>query len=259
MKNENYREQTKTLIMHVDNIVDPQFHWKYLKYKIRKFPIYFSKGIAQNKKTKRRKYLEIKIKALENSPSFVNNPEYIETNEKLDKIYQRKANGITSKCNRYEHWEKILKFCVNLERFRAVQNQIWNILKDNTEIVNQKDINKEFYLYYKNNERQHLSEHGMNNFLNIVSNFPQLSTEQSLEYEKDITEKELLEVLKSMPNDNSLGNDGLTKRIFRNILVWSKKKTFLSCVSHSFDKGELYTTQRQAIIQLIEKKTKIKD
>ena len=59
----------------------------------------------------------------------------------------------------------------------------------------------------------------MNNFLNIVSNFPQLSTEQSLEYEKDTTEKELLEVLKSMPNDNSLGNDGLTKRIFRNILV----------------------------------------
>ena len=59
----------------------------------------------------------------------------------------------------------------------------------------------------------------MNNFLNTVSNFPQLSTEQSLEYEKDITEKELLEVLKSMLNDNSLGNDGLTKRIFRNILV----------------------------------------
>ena len=59
----------------------------------------------------------------------------------------------------------------------------------------------------------------MNNFLNTVSNFPQLSTEQSLEYEKDITEKELLEVLKSMPNDNSLGNDGLTKRISRNILV----------------------------------------
>ena len=51
----------------------------------------------------------------------------------------------------------------------------------------------------------------------------------------------------------------LLKEFFE--IFWSevKKKTFLSCVSHSFDKGELYTTQRQVIIQLIEKKTKIKD
>ena len=47
-------------------------------------------------------------------------------------------------------------------------------------------MNKELYLYYKNlfNEREHLSEHDINNFLNTVSNFPQLSTEQSLECEK---------------------------------------------------------------------------
>ena len=85
----------KTLIKHVldnldqDNIVDPQFRWEYLKYEIRKFSIHFSKGIARNKNTDRT-YLENKLKTLENSPSFVNNPEYIETNEKLDKIYQEK-------------------------------------------------------------------------------------------------------------------------------------------------------------------------
>ena len=32
----------------------------------------------------------------------------------------------------------------------------------------------------------------------------------------------------------------------------------MSCVSHSFDKGELYTTQSQAIIKLIQKKVKDK-
>ena len=74
---------------------------------------------------------------------------------------------------------------------RAVQNQIRSILIDNIEINNKKDFNKELYLYYKIlfNERQHLPEHDMNKFLNTVSNFPQLSTEQSLECEKDITEK----------------------------------------------------------------------
>ena len=49
---------------------------------------------------------------------------------------------------------------LNLENSRAVQNQIRNILIDNIEINNQKDINNELYLYYKNlfNEWQHLSE-----------------------------------------------------------------------------------------------------
>ena len=170
IKNENYREQMKTLIKHVlynldqDNIVDPQFRWEYLKYEIRKFSIHFSKGIARNKKIERT-YLENKLKTLENSPNFVNNPEYIETYEKLDKIYQEKTNGIRirSKCNWYEHGEKSSKFFLNLEKSRAVQNQIRNVLIDNIEINNQKDINKELYLYYKNlfNERQHLSEHNM--------------------------------------------------------------------------------------------------
>ena len=71
-----------------------------------------------------------------------------------------------------------------------------------------------------------------------------------MEFEKDITEKELFKALKSMPNGKSPGNDGLTKN-FSNML-------FLSSVSHSFDKGELCISQRQAIIKLIEKKDKDK-
>ena len=131
IKNENYHEQLKKLIKNVlenldqDNIVDPQFRWEYLKFELRKFSIHCSKGIARTKKTERT-YLENKLKTLENSPSFVINPEYIETNEKLDKIYLGKANGIRirSKCNCYEHEEKSSKFFLNLEKSRAVQNQI---------------------------------------------------------------------------------------------------------------------------------------
>ena len=55
-----------------------------------------------------------------------------------------------------------------------------------------------------------------------------------------------------MPNDKSPGSDDLTKEFFETL--WSEvKKTFLSCLSHSFDKGEFCTSQRQAIIKLIEK------
>ena len=48
-----------------------------------------------------------------------------------------------------------------------------------------------------------------------------------------------------MPNVKSPGNDGLTKEFFG--IFWSevKKKTFLSCIFHSFGKEELCTSQRQ--------------
>ena len=138
----------KTLIKNVlnnfdqDNIVDPQFRWEYLKYEIRKFSIHFSKDIGLNKKIEKM-YLENKLKTLETRPDFIDNPEYTETNEKLDKIYQEKINGIRirSKCNWYEHGEKSSKFFLSLEKSRAVQNQIRNILIGNIEVNNQKDIN----------------------------------------------------------------------------------------------------------------------
>ena len=65
--------------------------------------------------------------------------------------------------------------------------------------------------------RQHLSEHDKNNCLNVISKFPQLSNEQSLECEKCITNKELFEALKSMPNNKSPGNDSLIKELFETL------------------------------------------
>ena len=84
--------------------------------------------------------MENKLKTLENSPSIVDNPAYIEANEKLDKIYQEKKNGIRirSTCNWYEHGEESSKIFLNLEKTRAIQNKIRNILIGNLEINNQK-------------------------------------------------------------------------------------------------------------------------
>ena len=60
-----------------------------------------------------------------------------------------------------------------------------------------------------------------------------------------------------MPNDKSPGNDGLTKESFE--IFWSGVKNDFCHVFHSFGKEEPCISQRQAIIKLIEKKTKIKD
>ena len=62
-----------------------------------------------------RTYLENKLKTLGTSINFVDNSELTKTNEKLDKIYQEKANGIRirSKCDWYKHGEKSSKFFLN--------------------------------------------------------------------------------------------------------------------------------------------------
>ena len=65
-----------------------------------------------------RTYLENKSKVLETSTNLVDNPEYTETNEKLDRTYQEKTNciRIRSKCDWYKHGEKYSFFFLNLEK-----------------------------------------------------------------------------------------------------------------------------------------------
>ena len=86
-----------------------------------------------------------------------------------------------------------------MDNFHAV------ILIGNKEVNNQKDIKHLF------SERQHLSEHDMNNYVGAIFSFLQLSNGQSLKCENCIREKKLSEALKSMPNEKSARNDGLTK------------------------------------------------
>ena len=60
-----------------------------------------------------------------------------------------------------------------------------------------------------------------------------------------------------MQNNKSPGNDGITKEFFK--YFWDKLGTFLvSTLNHSFENGELSTSQNPAIITLIEKKDKDK-
>ena len=64
--------------------------------------------------------------------------------------------------------------------------------------------------------------------------------------------------MKSMKNDKSAGNDGLTKEFY--VTFWNDiKATFVSSLKQGKERKELSISQRQAIIKLIEKRTGIKD
>ena len=57
----------------------------------------------------------------------------------------------------------------------------------------------------------------MNQYVNTISKFPKFSNKHLLECEKYITEKELLEALKSMLYKKSLGMMILLKNILKNL------------------------------------------
>ena len=78
-------------------------------------------------------------------------------------------------------------------------------------------------------------------FLNLVS-IPQLTEDQSEDCEFILSEKDLLLVVKSMPNNKSPNNDGLTKELYEGF--WEDLKTpLMSSCKSAFDKSELSNSQ----------------
>ena len=64
--------------------------------------------------------------------------------------------------------------------------------------------------------------------------------------------------LKSIDNNKSPGNDGLSKEFYE--CFWDEvKKPFLASIHKVFLNQELNTSQIQAVIKMLEKRTKIRD
>ena len=200
-----------------ENILDQNVRWDFLKYEIRKFTIDFSKALSKNEKQEV-SYLEKKLKGLQCDLSNTKTrDQYLDCKDKLENIYKKKANGIRirSKCSWYESGEKSSKFFLNLEKTRAKQGHLRKILVNENEIQEQREVDTHLYLFFKNLFTQKLSlcEENVTKFLDQIS-LPKLNNEQISECEGFINEEELFSALKSMENDKSPGNDGLTKEFY---------------------------------------------
>ena len=115
--------------------------------------------------------------------------------------------------------------------------------------------------FYKNlfTEKSEFQNEDINAYLSQI-NILILTKEQSQTCEGPITEYELLNALKSMPNNKSPGNDDLTKEFYETF--WEEIKIPLrNIITISYQNGELSTSLRQlrpVVIKLIEKKDKDK-
>ena len=103
---------------------------------------------------------------------------------------------------------------------------------------------------------QKYSADDVNHFLNTLD-ISKLSTDQITRFNIELTEKDLYGSMKSMENDKSPGNDGLTKEFY--VTFWNDiKATFISSLKQAKERKELSISQMQAIIKLIEKKDRDK-
>ena len=89
---------------------------------------------------------------------------------------------------------------------------------------NHSEINTKLYKFFKNLFKENLntSKEAVFSFLENI-NLPTLTNEQALQCEGIISETGLLKPLKSMKNDKSPGNGGITKEFF--YFFWDDIKT----------------------------------
>ena len=101
-----------------------------------------------------------------------------------------------------------------------------------------------------------MTEADCSNYLKTL-NLPRLTDDKCRLCEGKLTERECWEALKTMGNNKSPDNDGLSKEFhvcfFDEIHIY-----LLQSLNMSFREGKLSSSQRQTVIVLIEKKDKNK-
>ena len=165
---------------------------------------------------------------------------------------------IRSRCQWYEEGEKSSKFFLNLEKFNVVQSQIRKIIVSDQEITDRNIILNEIRIFYESIFKKGVSKRPsqIHDFLDKVQ-LPKLNITEINKCDDELSEEDLYISLMSMQNNKSHGNDGLTKEFF--VTFWEDiKDAFLNSCRTAKLKKEVSTSQRQAVIKLIEKKYKDK-
>ena len=147
---------------------------------------------------------------------------------------------------------------MNLEKRNHVKKHIRKLYINgaiNTDPINILKEQERFYhdLYKTGNNDPNIALKRLA-FLSEL-NIPKLSEEQKITCEGKITSKECFRLLDSFNNNKTPGNDGIPIEFYRKF--WPLiGDSFIRCVNECFDKGEMSSSQKQAVITLIEKKGK---
>lgn len=242
------------------DLEDPRSVWDWVKYNIKKYSRKYSMNKCKGKKVEEEMLnMELKkaYRKFQNNPSPENQAALNALQERIEKNYEKKVEGIIvrSRARWHEHGEKNSKYFFNLEKRNHIKKHIRKLSMSGvitTDPFRILEAEKNFYekLYKsKRYEGQQNATHFRYEDLPI----PTLPPDLSRSVEGVISLEECTEALKSFPLNKVPGNDGLPIE-FYNTFWASVGKILLECFNAAFEKGEMSSSQRQAVITLIEKK-----
>ena len=229
--------------------------WEIIKYEVRSFSISYSKKKSREKRDAKKK--------LERQLSLLEQEEYLQieeifrkieaTKDELNKLHLEEAQGsiIRSRAKWSEEGEKCTSYFLNLEKHNAIKKNIRKLIHGGKDVTDQKtiiQIIKEYYAQLYSEQKVDLSSS------NIFDQplIPKLTGDEKSLCEGTITQEECSKVIKLLKKNKSPGNDGLPIEFY--LEFWNElKQTLTESYNYSFKNGLLTTSQRQAIISLIDK------
>ena len=207
--------------------------------------------------------LKICEEKIAESPTQENlaNLESAKTEYEKEYDYIVRGSIIQSRATWFEQGERNSKYFLNLENRNKKKNCIRKLICTNGEETTAPDtIMNEIHSFYSElyDEKSGIqTDYSTCPFLEDTLSSPKLTNSMRETCEGQLTYSECFKVLSTFSNDKTPGNDGLTIEFYK--FFWSEIATFLvDSLNYAFFHGELSSSQKQAVITLIEKKDKDK-
>ena len=188
-----------------------------------------------------------------------NNIEIKEKQTELERLMDEKTEGIIlrSKVRWYEEGEKSTKYFFNLEK-RNYHKKTMRKLNLNGDIIEDPKVilneQKRFYQDLYTSQNKTFLKDDEKIFFQSPT-LPKLTEEKRKICEGHLSNSECYKALKTFGKNKSPGNDGLTSEFY--LYFWPYLgETMVKSFNTSYQNGVLPTSQRQAVITLIEKNGK---
>lgn len=250
-------------LLEINDIEDSRLKWEYIKYKVRDFSIAYGIKRSKERKCKERE-LEDKLHDLEQRVDASSNEEHtnslqdeiVNVKAELSEIDNYKTEGLIlrSRARWYEKGEKSNSYFLKLESRNKIKKSVNKLQRPNgTHTTDPSDIlsmQRDFYdtLYTSRHER---NKQEIETYLRTVHT-PTLNEEDRSQCEGELTLEECKSALNSFAKNKAPGNDGLTIEFYKKF--WPiLGKLLVKSLNESFRLGELSSSQKQAVITLLDK------
>ncbi len=238
----------------VHSVIDKQLKWELIKYEIRKFTVEYSKK-KKREMDQIERALERELCILERNLTIGTDvTRYNDIKMELQRIDDIKIQGmiIRSKVQWHEEGERSTKYFLGLEKNRSVKKHARKLkLVDGKVITDPVEILNAQVRFYTNLFSSKRCE-SMSDYDEFFEDIEVLSEHDKNSCEGRINLQECERALNLFKKGKSPGNDGITSEFYQ--FFWPEVgEMIVQSLNEAYDKDELSTSQRQAIITLIDK------